>query len=132
MKFINVSALAEQLNMNVEVVWNKVQEKLFEQGCKWADGSICVLNFHGSNASRYHSDQEGVVLFVEDNLITYGSVDYQEEYHSMPTKLEIKIKDFDIVQAIIEQPSIALENVVELSGEYTKEQLQEILNSMEE
>ena len=132
MKFINVSALAEQLNMNVEVVWNKVQEKLFEQGCKWADGSICVLNFHGSNASRYHSDQEGVVLFVEDNLITYGSVDYQEEYYSMSTQLEIKIKDFDIVQAIIEQPSIALENVVQLSGEYTKEQLQEILNNMEE
>jgi hypothetical protein len=132
MKFINVSALAEQLNMNVEVVWNKVQEKLFEQWCKWADGSICVLNFHGSNAPRYHSDQEGVVLFVEDNLITYGSVDYQEEYHSMSTQLEIKIKDFDIVQAIIEQPSIALENVVQLSGEYTKEQLQEILNSMEE
>ena len=130
MKFINVSALAEQLNMNVEVVWNKVQEKLFEQGCKWVDGSICVLNFHGSNVSRYHSDQEGVVLFVEDNLITYGSVDYQEEYHSMSTQLEIKIKDFDIVQAIIEQPSIALENVVQLSGEYTKEQLQEILNGM--
>ncbi len=130
MKFINVSALAEQLNMNVEVVWNKVQEKLFEQGCKWGDGSICVLKFHGSNASRYHSDQEGVVLFVEDNLITYGSVDYQEEYHSMSTQLEIKIKDFDIVQAIIEQPSIALENVVQLSGEYTKEQLQEILNGM--
>lgn len=130
MKFINVSALAEQLNMNVEVVWNKVQEKLFEQGCKWGDGSICVLNFHGSNVSRYHSDQEGVVLFVEDNLITYGSVDYQEEYHSMSTQLEIKIKDFDIVQAIIEQPSIALENVVQLSGEYTKEQLQEILNGM--
>ena len=120
MKFINVSALAEQLNMNVEVVWNKVQEKLFEQGCKWGDGSICVLNFHGSNASRYHSDQEGVVLFVEDNLITYGSVDYQEEYHSMSTQLEIKIKDFDIF----------LDDVVQLSGEYTKEQLQEILNGM--
>lgn len=120
MKFINVSALAEQLNMNVEVVWNKVQEKLFEQGCKWVAGSICVLNFHGSNASRYHSDQEGVVLFVEGNLITYGSVDYQEEYHSMSTQLEIKIKDFDIF----------LDDVVQLSGEYTKEQLQEILNGM--
>ncbi len=131
MKFINVSALAEQLNMNVEVVWKMVQEKLFEKGCMWADGSTTANDF-SDPTERYkaYHEESGIVICINDKKLTYGEAEwcceYLHDYHS-GNFLQINITDFDITQA-----TIVLANVVQLSGEYTKEQLQEILNNMEE
>lgn len=125
MKFVRVSKIAEKLNMDVAIVFEMAQKKLFEKKVYWlGKDKDKVIEFH-SSTNYYHEDCNGLVLILEDGVITYASEDFcVETYDNFYTDnfLQIKVKDFDIIY----------NNTVELSGEYTKEQLQEILNNMEE
>lgn len=124
MKFVRVSKIATELNMDVSVVFEMVQKKLFEKGVYWrGDGKADTIEYGGS-CQHYNKNCGGLVIIL-DNSLSYASEDFCGETYDdfyVDNFLKIKVKDFDIIY----------NNTVELSGEYTKEQLQEILNNMEE
>lgn len=124
MKFVRVSKIAEQLNMDVAVVFEMVQKKLFEKGLFWYWEDYNIAKYNESHF-HCHTTKSGLVIIIENKKLSYASEDFcNEEYDSFYylNLLKIEVKDFDIIY----------NNTVELSGEYTKEQLQEILNNMEE
>ena len=125
MKFVRVSKIAEQLNMDVAIVFEMVQKKLFDKKVGWHTHNKYELAIYEGSTVHYHKNCDGLVLIIDNKKLTYASEDYcQETYDDfyVDNFLKIKVKDFDIIY----------NNTVELSGEYTKEQLQEILNNMEE
>ncbi len=126
MKFVRVSKIATELNMDVSVVFEMVQSKLFEKKVYWnGHEHDKVIEFH-SSTGYYHEYCNGLVIIIDNNCeLTYASEDFCLETYDdfyIDNFIKIKVKDFDIIY----------NNTVELSGEYTKEQLQEILNNMEE
>jgi len=125
MKFVRVSKIAEQLNMDVAVVFEMVQSKLFEKKVGWHTHNKYEPSIYEGSPVQYYKNWDGLVLIIDNNKLTYASEDFcLETYDDFYTDnfIKIKVKDFDIIY----------NNTVELSGEYTKEQLQEILNNIEE
>jgi len=125
MKFVRVSKIATELNMDVSVVFEMVQKKLFDKKVGWHTHNKYEISIYEGSTVHYHKNCDGLVLIIDNNKLTYGSEDHCiETYADFYTDnfIKIEVKDFDIIY----------NNTVELSGEYTKEQLQEILNNMEE
>lgn len=125
MKFVRVSKIAEQLNMDITSVSKMVQKKMFDMGVYWRGSQRDEVVQYRNSFKHYHESCGGVVLIIDNNKLTYASEDFCLETYDdfyIDNFIKIKVKDFDIIY----------NNTVELSGEYTKEQLQEILNNMEE
>ena len=126
MKFVRVSKVAEKLNMDVAVVSEMVQKKLFDKEVYWRGCQSDEITKYDGSFEHYNDYSGGLVFILRGNEISYASEDYcrgqYTEYFCTDNVIKIKVKDFDIIY----------NNTVELSGEYTKEQLQEILNNMEE
>ncbi len=124
MKFVRVSKIATELNMDVAVVFEMVQKKMFEKGLFWYGGDCNIAKYDESHF-HCHTTGSGLVIIIENKELSYASEDFCLETYDdfyIDNFIKIEVKDFDIIY----------DNTVKLSGEYTKEQPQEILNNMEE